>query len=222
MGAVSVSHVRVAINSTARMGCAMAASLVNELRRLNRATVNERLDAYKRSGVGRGHVPSLALVRAVLSHIALRHHVHDNKRKRVPLNEIGYYDDTNTQACDDLWISESAYKDVVRFLEWTGALQTLVPATNNRAARRRLYPEYLDPKRAPQRRGVGAEVGTSETTQETQASRGRVSPPSKSVSNTPRTQDVAAHGATSLRFHDPDLAALYGLDIHHKQETEPQ
>ena len=217
MGAVSVSHVRVAIKNIARMGCAMAASLVNDVYRLNRATMSERLDAYKRSDVPRGHVPSLPNVLHVLFHIAWRHHVHDPKRKGV-----GYYDDTNEQACDALGMSASAYRDVVRFLEWTDALQTITPATNNRAARRRLFPEYLDPKRAPQRIGVGAGVGTSKTTQETQAARGRVSPPSKSVSNTPRTQDVAAHGATSLRFHDPDVVALYGLDIHPKQETETQ
>ena len=217
MGAVSVSRVRVAIESTARVGCAVATSLVREIERLDPMIVRERLDAWKLSpDVNPKHVPGLGTVRSVLVHIAWKHHTH-----KVGERGVGYYDETNDQACGKLWIDESTYKACLRFLEWTGALQTLAPAAKHRGAKRRLYPEYLDPQRTPTRVGGGHRGGTSPSTQAPQRSKGGASHPSKSVSNTPRTQDVAAHGATSLRFHDPAVTDLYGLNLP-QQETDKQ
>jgi len=121
MGAVSVSRVRVAIESTARVGCAVAASLVREIERLDPMIVRERLDAWRRSpGVNPKHVPGLGTVAAVLFRIAYKHHTH-----KVGESGVGYFDETNEQACGKLWIDESTYKACLRFLEWTGALQTL-------------------------------------------------------------------------------------------------
>jgi hypothetical protein len=155
-------------------------------------------------------------VRSVLVHIAWKHHTH-----QVGESGVGYYDETNEQACAALWIDESTYKASLRFLEWTGALQTLAPAAKHRGAKRRLYPEYLDPQRTPTRVGGGHRGGTPSSTQTPQRSTGRAPHPSKSVSNTPSTQDVAAHGATSLRFHDPAVTDLYNLNIP-QQETDKQ